>query len=363
METSPNGTEPAEESTGITAANAYGKSLRDLIPSLSSELKRITESIRTRNIQHNQKKTLIGNTDIRYEDITIYPLVANGADGAVIRIDDVTERVQMEELMIQSEKMLSVGGLAAGMAHEINNPLAGLMQTADIVTRRLTDTSIPANKKAAEDAGITIQAVQNYMQQRGILNMLSALKESGTRIADIVNNMLSFARKGGDRKSSHSIKKLLDRTLELASTDYDLKKHYDFKLIEICREYGNNLPPVQCESSKIQQVLLNLFKNAAEAMREANTPNPRLTIRASHDTQRNMLCVEVEDNGPGMDELTRKRIFEPFYTTKPTGEGTGLGLSVSYFIITENHDGELTVESQPGAGAKFSICLPVSIGR
>ena len=350
----------AEEKTGITTDEAFGKNIRDLIPSLSSELSRITESIRTRNIQRNQKKMRVEENSLRYEDITVYPLVANGTDGAVIRTDDVTERVQMEEMIIQSEKMLSVGGLAAGMAHEINNPLAGLMQTADIVSKRLNDTSIPANQKAAQDTGISIEAIHNYMQLRGILNMLSALKESGTRIADIVNNMLSFARKGGATGNPLiDIKKLLDRTLELASTDYDLKKHYDFKLLKICKEYQCNLPLVQCESSKIQQVLLNLFKNAAQAMSEANTPNPHLILRTSHDIRRNMLCIEVEDNGPGMDKLTRKRIFEPFYTTKPTGEGTGLGLSVSYFIVTENHGGELTVESQPGLGTKFTICLPL----
>ncbi len=275
-------------------------------------------------------------------------------------IRDISEYKRTQELMIQTEKMMSVGGLAAGMAHEINNPLAGMIQTANVMANRLgEDMDIPASRKAAEAAGTSMEAIKHYMDARGIQGMITAINESGLRVADIVDNMLSFARKSETAHSSHDVTDLLNKILELASTDYDLKKHYDFKMIEIEKEYEDNLPFVLCEGAQIQQVLLNILRNGAQAMQEVGTEKPRFIVRTRFEKERKMVSIEIEDNGPGMDEETRKRIFEPFFTTKPMGEGTGLGLSVSYFIITENHRGEMTVESLPGAGAKFIIHLPL----
>jgi len=274
-------------------------------------------------------------------------------------VRDITERKRTQEMMVQSEKMLSVGGLAAGMAHEINNPLAGVMQTAGVMSNRLTNINIPANINAAEEIGINMDDISAFMEKRGILRMISTINESGQRMAAIVNNMLSFARKSDAQVSSYHLAELLDKTLELAATDFDLKKHYDFKKIELKKEYNDNLPPVPCEAAKIQQVLLNILKNGAQAMQEVGIEKPIFIIRTSHDVDQKMVSIEIEDNGPGMDDKTRKRIFEPFFTTKPVGIGTGLGLSVSYFIITENHGGTMVVVSTPGHGAKFIICLPV----
>lgn len=349
-----------EKVTGIPADKAQGRSFSDILPWMASEVKNISKSIRSQQVIHDRKRSRLQGDGTLYEDVTIYPLVTNGVEGAVIRIDDVTDKVRLEEMMIQSEKMLSVGGLAAGMAHEINNPLAGMMQTAEVMTSRLGDNFyIPANRRAAEAAGTTMDSIQTFMNEREIPRMLDTIKESGRRVAAIVENMLSFARKSDAMVSSHSIEELLNKTLELASTDYDLKKHYDFKLINITKEYEANLPTVPCERTKIQQVLLNIFRNGAQAMQEAAVMVPRLILRARYERDRDMVCIEIEDNGPGIDEEVRKRIFEPFFTSKPVGVGTGLGLSVSYFIITENHDGEMAVESHPGKGAKFIIRLPV----
>jgi signal transduction histidine kinase len=258
--------------------------------------------------------------------------------------------------------MLSLGGLAAGMAHEINNPLAGMIQTAEVMGKRLqTQPRIPANDKAARELGTGMETIEAFMEVRGIPRMLTAIRESGQRVAEIVSNMLSFVQKSDAVVSSHDIGQLLDKTLELATTDYDLKKNYDFKKIEIKREYDPDLPLVPCEAAKIQQVLLNIFRNGAQAMQTAGVETPIFTIRTSLDRTRGKVCMEIRDNGPGMDEHVQKRIFEPFYSTKPVGLGTGLGLSVSYFIIVENHNGEMRVESRPGQGAHFFISLPVSI--
>ncbi|MBI9093084.1 MAG: HAMP domain-containing protein [Desulfobacterium sp.] len=350
----------AEQTTGITADAAQGKIISDVFPWMVSDMERITKSIRTREIKQRRKMPRLLENSTCYEDMTIYPLITNGVEGAVIRVDDVTDKVRMEEMMIQSEKMLSVGGLAAGMAHEINNPIAGMMQTASVMANRLSENiNMPANLKAAEAAGTTMEAIRYFMEARSILRMITAIVDSGRRVAAIVDNMLSFARKSDAQISSHLLSELLDKTLELAAADYDLQKRYDFKKIEIKKEYDDKGSFVPCEGAKIQQVLLNIFRNGGQAMLDARIKDPKFIVRTRFERQRERVCIEIEDNGPGMDEATRKRVFEPFFTTKPVGMGTGLGLSVSYFIITENHGGEMAVESRPGSGAKFIIRLPL----
>ncbi|MCP4689351.1 MAG: histidine kinase, partial [Desulfobacterales bacterium] len=294
----------------------------------------------------------------RYSDITVYPLVADGAEGAVIRVDDVTERVRMEEVMIQSEKMLSVGGLAAGMAHEINNPLAGIIQNIQVMRNRVSG-DLKKNRRTAEECGISMAGFTAYMEKRGVMGMLDSVIDSSKRAAKIVENMLSFSRKSESRRLPVRLDRLLDKTVEIAASEYNLRKNYDFRQIEIIREY-EDIPGVPCDAGKIQQVFLNILKNGAQAMagfESENGTGARFNLRLAREGQ--MARVEIEDNGPGMDAETRKRIFEPFFTTKDIGVGTGLGLSVSYFIITENHEGSMSVESAPGKGSRFTIMLPL----
>jgi len=275
----------------------------------------------------------------------------------VIRVDDVTDRVRIEEMMVQSEKMMSVGGLAAGMAHEINNPLAGILQNLQVMRNRITH-STDRNVTAAAEAGTSLEAIQAYMHERGLIKMMDSVTEAGRRAAKIVDNMLSFSRKNEAHFEPNDLKELLERSLELASNDYNLKKRFDFRHIRIEREYDDTLDPIPCEGSQIQQVIFNLLTNSAQAMAECadDSKPPQITLRLKRET--NTALIEVEDNGPGMDAETRKRAFEPFFTTKEVGHGTGLGLSVSYFIITENHGGTMLVRSAPGKGTCFSIRIP-----
>ncbi len=220
----------AEQATGLSFENARSQPLADVFPRLMDEMDRIKTSIRDRRVLRDLKVPRKKQNETRYEDVTIFPLVANGVEGAVIRIDDVTERVRLEEMMIQSEKMLSVGGLAAGMAHEINNPLAGILQNAAVLENRLTG-DLPANHKAAEAAGITMAAIGQYLELRKLPEMMENIRISVSLAAAIVKNMLSFARKSENIVSSPDPGNLLDQTLELLKTDYDMKKHYDFKQI------------------------------------------------------------------------------------------------------------------------------------
>ncbi|MBI9044061.1 MAG: PAS domain S-box protein [Anaerolineaceae bacterium] len=253
----------AQKKTGLTEADALGRPLAELIPRLAKEMERVSDAISKRIPITDTKRAFKEDGETHYEDMTIYPLIANGVEGAVIRIDDVTETVRIEEMMVQSEKMLSIGGLAAGMAHEINNPLAGIIQTTNVLANRMgAKPNLPANLKAAENAGTDMESIRRYIEARNIPRMIKTINESGQRVSEIVNNMLSFARKSEDKSTSENIGELIDQTLELAATDYNVKMQYDFKLISIIKEFSVNLPKVYCEKGKIQQVLLNIEKRS-----------------------------------------------------------------------------------------------------
>ena len=352
-----------EELTGVPMTRAIKRRLSSAFPRMVPLEKIIRESMKEKGIRQVLKAPLdLNDGTTRYEDITIYPLTADGIQGAVIRIDDITDKVKMEEALIQNEKMNSVGGLAAGMAHEINNPLAGVIQNAQVLSNRLTKDYIPGNIKAAKAAGLSMASLHQYMNDRKIPQMIRTILDSGARMTGIVENMLGFARKS-DTASSHHPADLMDKSLELAATDFNLNKRYDFKSIRIKKEYQDDLPLIVCEQSKIQQVLFNILNNGAHAMTE-NTQNtnrpPEFILRIGREKTSGMVRIEIEDNGPGMDKTVSKRIFEPFFTTKSVGCGTGLGLSIAYFIITDTHNGTLEIESTPGKGSKFIICLPVT---
>ncbi|WP_319763498.1 cache domain-containing protein [Maridesulfovibrio sp.] len=350
----------AMEATGLTHEEAAGKQLGAVFPLLAQEIEKVKGMIISGKINLRSRVPRIIDGETHYENITIYPLINNGYDGAVIRLDDVTSIVRIEEMMIQTEKMMSVGGLAAGMAHEINNPLGGILQGAQNIERRLLP-GMPRNEHIAGKLGVSLEDIGKYAQERGILKILNGVRESASRAAEIITNMLNFSRKTDVHRTSCHLNELADRAVALAAQDYDLKKEYDFKQIEIVKDYEANLPYVVCAPTEIEQVLLNLLGNAAHAMSENKKKKPAIEIKIWKDDE--YVAVSVADNGPGMAENVRKRIFEPFYTTKPKGVGTGLGLSVSYFIITENHNGSICVESIPGNGSKFIFKLPITTIR
>lgn len=357
----------AELLTGWTFEEAQGRNLDEVFNIFKEKSREKQDSPVLSVLETGEIKQLANHTLLVSRSGLEYQIADSAAplrtedgkvEGVVLVFRDVTEHKHMQDLMIQSEKMLSVGGLAAGMAHEINNPLSGMMQTASVIHTRLSE-DLPANIDAAIEVGISLESLRMYMERRGIFRMLDMVKESGSRIGKIVNNMLSFARKSPNQVSGNNLGELVDYAIELAATDYDMKKSYDFRNIKIKRNYEESLPLVPCDSGQIQQVVLNLLRNGAQAFLDAETIEPCFTIHIYVDSEQNMICIEVSDNGPGMDEELRRRVFEPFFTTKPVGVGTGLGLSVSYFIISENHQGEMEVKSSPGQGSTFIVRLPL----
>lgn len=349
----------AEKTTGVTEDQAQGKNLTEIYPFLKDQMDKVTRAITERRTQKTERLQHGSDSDSAFSDIIVYPLISNGVQGAVIRVDDITSRVRIEEMMVQTEKMMSVGGLAAGMAHEINNPLGGIMLGAQNLQRRLS-SELSKNYEVAEECGIDIMRMKSYMEKREIFEILKGILSMGERASKIVANMLSFSRKSDSKKNAVRINDLIDRTLELAANDYDLKRKYDFRQIEIFKEYQEPLPDLICSPTEVQQVVLNLLKNAAQSMFTKLYPEgekPRISIRLKEN--RSMIKIEIEDNGPGMEERTKKRVFEPFFTTKEVGTGTGLGLSVSYFIITDNHGGTMDLISTIGKGTTFIIQLPI----
>ena len=298
------------------------------------------------------------NGEQQHYDLTFYPLTGSAGRGVVIRIDDINRRLAMEELLVQSEKMLSVGGLAAGMAHEINNPLGAILHNVQNIRRRLS-TELPRNREQAEALHLSLEAINQYLDAREIPALLDGIHQAGSRAAKIVSHMLNFSRRSNRQLLPCDINSLIEQTLEIAGNDFDLTGNLDFRNLLIIRDFDNELPPIPVVGNEIEQVLLNLLKNAAQAIRQRSEQDDpgRITLRTRLKAP--WLEIQITDNGVGMSETVRKRIFEPFYTTKEVGEGTGLGLSLSYFIITNNHKGQLEVQSRPRKGTTFTLRLPL----
>ena len=270
---------------------------------------------------------------------------------------DLTERKQTRDLMIQAEKLAMVGGLAAGMAHEINNPVGIIIQNLQNIERRLAVDS-EDNRQAAAELGVSLPLVLDYLEKRSVLKLLAKMYSAGERTARIVSNMLQFSRKSDSARKLASLPEVIERAVEMAANDYDLKKKYDFRNIKIVRRFADDLPRVPFIATEMEQVIINILKNAAQAMAGSGGAEPQIDLSAYPEGA--AAVIKISDNGPGMDESTRKRIFEPFFTTKEVGVGTGLGLSVSYTLITQNHLGTFTVDSAPGQGAHFTIKLPLA---
>ncbi|NTV48745.1 MAG: PAS domain S-box protein [Geobacteraceae bacterium] len=346
-----------EQFSGVSAADAKGLQLEALIPQFASDLQQVAAVIDRQSALDNARIQSGLGADMRYYSLQIYPLNSDVSGMAVIRIDDISELVRIEEIMAQTEKMIMVSGLAAGMAHEINNPLGAIMQHAQNIERRVS-AEIPANFKAAAEVGVDLNLVRTYLQKRGIFDFIGHIRNAGIRASEIISQMLYFSSRNEPGVVNEDLTKVLERAVGLAATDYDMKKKYAFRSVEIVREYAVEPLCADIALQEIEQVLLNILKNAAQAISAtAMSRQPQIILRTS--TSGGMAVIEIEDNGPGMDEATRLRVFEPFFSTKEVGIGTGMGLSVAYAIVTKGHHGSIEVRSQPGEGSCFTLKLPL----
>jgi PAS domain S-box-containing protein len=347
----------AETLTGRAAEQVQGQSLWESCPELARYQDLFEGVLREGQVAQRLKEPLTTEAGAAYRDVSVFPLEADEpastgspqVEGAVLRIDDVTRRVQLEDMMLQSAKMASVGGLAAGVAHEINNPLGAMMQSAQMLQLAF-NTQRPRTRTRLERHGVDPEGLGRYLDERGLREYMDGIRATGERAAKIVSDLLSFSRRTSSDMAPRDLNALVEQTLDLAAADYDLRKKYDFRDIQVVRDFAPDLPPLVCDGQQVQQVVLNLVRNAAQAMaekmeRREGEYQPRLTLRTSR--RRGWIRLEVEDNGPGVSEGMRERLFEPFFTTKGVGEGTGLGLWLCWSIVVERHGGRIRIEPVP----------------
>jgi signal transduction histidine kinase len=263
----------------------------------------------------------------------LYFSMAADVSKAIERLGAARAQTRLvQERLLQSEKMSSVGQLVSGVAHELNNPLTGIMGFAQLLLlRELDETS----RKQVE----TIYA-------------------EAERASKIVSNLLTFARRRKAQKEPANLNTLIERVLELRN--YDLR----VRNIDVQLALDPSLPETMVDTNQIQQVFLNVVINAEQAMKPGAAAGGREasgTLRIVTKASGRNVSISFEDSGAGMSEETVRRIFDPFFTTKDAGEGTGLGLTISYGII-EEHGGRIWAESEPGRGTRFTIELPVIAG-
>jgi len=326
---------PLELMFGISRRQAVGRRLSELLPAkLVSELNEIREDTSLQNFYKFRLRASDFPAEFRPDashddeqrvlNIVVAPLVTKAFDriGRLIIFDDVTERSSLEDQLVQADKLSSVGLLAAGVAHEVNTPLAVISSYAQILARQVAE-----EPKTAE--------------------ILDKITSQTFRASEIVNSLLNFSRTSGTEKSPLDLSRTINETLDMVVPQL---RHAH---VEVETNLSREASRVLGNQGQLQQVLLNLILNARDAMPDGG----RLVIGA-HE-QDGMARVSVRDTGIGMTADQARRVFDPFFTTKGPKRGTGLGLAVSYGIMQE-HSGTITVESRPGEGSTFTVEVPLA---
>jgi PAS domain S-box-containing protein len=311
-----------EQLFGVFRRDAVGRRLSSLLPEeLAQEIaaRRDQEhvtGIYKQRLQHQGKHLTL--------NVSITPLVSKSNEriGRLLLFDDVTQRERMEEQMSQTEKLTSLGLLAAGVAHEVNTPLAVISNYIQMLAKQMPE-------------GDPRQSI------------IDKIVKQTFRASEIVNNLLNFSRTGAAEAANVDVNRLVEETLSLVAHPLKTAR------IQVVKELTESIPPVHGSANKLQQVFLNLFLNARDAMPGGGMLEVRTT---AHNGS---VEVEVADTGAGIPREHINRIFDPFFTTKSNGRGTGLGLSVSYGIIKE-HAGKIDVRSTPGKGTSFHVEFPAA---
>jgi PAS domain S-box-containing protein len=264
--------------------------------------------------------------------LTVSPIADSSAEivGILTIARDITERKKLQEELFHSEKLASIGQLAAGVAHQINNPLGAISGRAQMLLR-----------------------LPGPLDEPFLKEQLGKIQADCARITETVSDLLGFARKTETVKQYTDVNTVLEETLEMVKHEMIAHK------ARIERAYSENLPPIVASSNHLRQLFANIMTNAFDAMRGGGTLNVLTTFRpatAEHNEQ--VVEVAFADTGVGIPQEELSRIFEPFYTTKPPGEGTGLGLAVAKRIV-DFHNGRIDVESTVGVGTTFTIQFPV----
>jgi PAS domain S-box-containing protein len=311
----------------MSRQEAVGQYLRDILPaSFVTEFLRLKDEPGVHNLYRFRLKTRSGEN--RCANVAIAPLVSRNFEvvGRIIIMDDITERMELEAQLAQADKLSSIGLLAAGVAHEVNTPLAVISSYTQMLAKQVRG-------------------------DHRVAPLLDKITQQTFRASEIVNGLLNFSRTGAAEFTALDLNHIIEETLKL------LEHQLRASQVHLQTSLERNLPPILGNSGKLQQVFLNLFLNAKDAMAAGGT----LRVATQVNGQ---VAVDISDTGSGIATEHMQRIYDPFFTTKSTvsegqRRGTGLGLAVSYGIIQE-HAGKIQVESQVGSGTTFHLEFPMA---
>ena len=342
----------AEEISGLPENTVLGKNLWEAYPTMTvtpAQIKKAQDEDKTLTIKYSQRGQF-------HFDITIYPLHDQRDTGVVILVDDVTQRVQSENMLIQRDKMSSMGEMAAIMAHDINIPLQAILKDVQTVRQDLTE---------------------EHIDPIGLNELLEDALIRGRQAATVIQNLVAFSDSGAGEKQFANIAQVMDHSIELAEDVLSVTKGLRFKDVVINRTYADELPELNCHAPELQQVFLSLFRYACHALGKAEDPDHMPTINIEISEFYDAIWVRIQHNGLGISIEDQQYIFEPFFANEhgiaehagastsgvPTKEkyhyGAADRLSFAHFIITEQHQGQVAVTSDIEIGTTFHIQLPL----
>jgi len=331
----------AEDITGMKADEVLGKNLWDAYPIITVSPDQVARAIHkndTITIKHSQRGQY-------YFDITIYPLQDQVEPGVVILLDDVTKKILAENMLIQNDKISSMGELASSMAHDINMPLQSILFDLRAFQSLLGDQYMD---------GATSEVKFEKLDK-----LLSQVYEKGEKMASIVHNLQEFARGRSDRKQLCNIVDVMEHTLELAGDVLSAPSRLRFVDIHIERNYESSLPMIPCYVTELQQAFLSLFRHAYDALGRVEEPGHKPVIKIQMNVSYDSFWIRIQHNGVGLTSEEQSYLFEPF-VRKDTPEAeydAAKRLSFAYFIVAEQHQGQMAVTSDVNVGTTFHIQL------
>jgi PAS domain S-box-containing protein len=331
----------AEVITGIKAEDVLDRNLWDVYPIITVSPDQVNKAMaenETITIKHSQRGQY-------YFDITIYPLRDQVETGVVILIDDVTKKILAENMLIQNDKITSMGELASSMAHDINMPLQSILFDLKSFQHLLADSSQYVNEITGNDV------------PEKLGSLLSHAYEKGEKVASIVQNLQEFARGRSDRKQLSNIVDMMEHTLELAGDVLSAPSRLRFVDIRIDRIYEKDLPLIPCYVTELQQAFLSLFRHAYDALGRVEDPGHNPVIKIQMNVSYDSFWIRIQHNGVGLTNDELLYLFEPFVRkdAPEVGYDAGKRLSFAYFIITEQHQGQMAVTSDINVGTTFHI--------
>lgn len=311
-------------------SQVWNKTPKELTGENIFEMDAIPEGIKLCMLPHIKKRKGTFTEEVLCEEhiylVTGAPVVIEDNErGMVFTIKDITEFRRLQEQLYHTDKLASLGLLVSGVAHELNNPMTGILGYTELLKMNIRDERIQKE--------------------------LDKIYKSAERCKKIIENLLTFSRQRPPEKKPEQINALIDSAIELRI--YWLRSNN----VRVIREY-DNIPMLHVDPQQIQQVIMNLLVNAEYAIEQSKKEEKIIRFKTRYDNEEEAILIEVYDNGIGIPDEDKQRIFDPFFTTKPLDKGTGLGLSISHGIVKE-HGGEIWCESIPDKGTTFYIKLPV----